>query len=392
MLAPMTFAASQNAVAAALVDARRRLLSVAAISGAINLLMLSGSIYMLQVYDRVLPSRSLSTLFGLSVIVLAAYLLQGYLDAVRTRMLARIAGLFDAALQAPIYGALVDLPLKGVAPAAVQQPLRDLDLVRAFLSGMGPTAFLDMPWLPIFVIALFLFHPLIGLAAVFGAVLIVSTTLLAEHQSKSLAKAAADRGARRAALADAIRRNAEAIHALGMRRRFMSAWCRLNESHIAETTRMRDIEADIGAIAKVLRYVLQSAILGIGAALVVGRPGERWHHDCVFNHDGPGAGTHRNCPRHLEAARLRSRSRQETKGHILHDSFAIRSCCYPAFSGQASVGAETHSRSAGIQSFDRSQCVLWPDRGRGPGASRRKRFGQVFAGQGHRRNLAAHPG
>ena len=269
MLAPMTFAASQNAVAAALVDARRRLLSVAAISGAINLLMLSGSIYMLQVYDRVLPSRSLSTLFGLSVIVLAAYLLQGYLDAVRTRMLARIAGLFDAALQAPIYGALVDLPLKGVAPVAVQQPLRDLELVRAFLSGMGPTAFLDMPWLPIFVIALFLFHPLIGLAAVFGAVLIVSTTLLAERQSKSLAKAAADRGARRAALADAIRRNAEAIHALGMRRRFMSAWCRLNESHIAETTRMRDIDADIGAIAKVLRYVLQSAILGIGAALVV---------------------------------------------------------------------------------------------------------------------------
>ena len=135
---------------------------------------------------------------------------------------------------------------------------------------MGPTAFLDMPWLPIFVIALFLFHPLIGLAAVFGAVLIVSTTLLAERQSKALAKAAADRGARRAALADAIRRNAEAIHALGMRGRFMSAWCRLNEAHIAETTRMRDIDADIGAIAKVLRYVLQSAILGIGAALVVG--------------------------------------------------------------------------------------------------------------------------
>ena len=266
----MTFAASQNVVVDALADARRRLVSVAAISGAINLLMLTGSIYMLQVYDRVLPSRNLSTLFGLSVIVLAAYLLQGYLDAVRTRMLARIAGLFDATLQAPIYGSLVDLPLKGVAPAAVQQPLRDLELVRAFLSGMGPTAFLDMPWLPIFVIALFLFHPLIGLAAVFGAALIVCTTLLAEHQSKTLAKAAADRGARRAALADAIRRNAEAIHALGMRRRFLSAWCRLNELHIAESTRMRDIDADIGALAKVLRYVLQSAILGIGAALVVG--------------------------------------------------------------------------------------------------------------------------
>jgi ATP-binding cassette subfamily C protein PrsD len=265
----MTLAVSQNAVAVALADARRRLVSVAAISGAINLLMLSGSIYMLQVYDRVLPSRSLSTLFGLSAIVLAAYLLQGYLDAVRTRMLARIAGLFDAALQEPIYRSLVDLPLKGVPAAAVQQPLRDLEVVRTFLSGMGPTAFLDMPWLPIFVVALFLFHPLIGLAAILGAAVIISTTLLAEQQSKTLAKAAADRGARRAALAEAVRRNAETIHALGMRGRFMSAWCRLNESHIAETTRMRDIDADIGAVAKVLRYGLQSAILGIGAALVV---------------------------------------------------------------------------------------------------------------------------
>ena len=270
MVACMSLAATHNVVPVALAEARRRLVSVAAISGAINLLMLSGSIYMLQVYDRVIPSRNLSTLFGLSIIVLAAYLLQGYLDAVRTRMLARIAGLFDAALQEPIYGTLVDLPLRGAPLAAAHQPMRDLDLVRAFLSGMGPTAFLDMPWLPIFVIVLFLFHPVIGFAAMLGAALIVSTTLLAEHRSRVPAKAAIDRASRRAALADAVRRNAEAIHALGMRGRFMNAWCRLNESHIAETTRMRDVEADIGAAAKMLRYVLQSAVLGIGAALVVG--------------------------------------------------------------------------------------------------------------------------
>jgi ATP-binding cassette, subfamily C, bacterial PrsD len=258
-----------NSVAAALADARRRLVSVAAISFAINLLMLTGSIYMLQVYDRVLPSRNLATLAGLSILVLAAYLLQGYLDSVRTRMLGRIAGLFDATLQESIYRALVDLPLRGVASAAVQQPLRDLELIRAFLSGLGPTAFLDMPWLPMFVVALFLFHPVIGVAAVFGAALIVSTTLLAEHRTKVLARATVVRSARRAELADTIRRNAEIIHALGMRGRFMKAWCRLNECHISEATRLRDIDADIGAYAKVLRYALQSAILGIAAALVV---------------------------------------------------------------------------------------------------------------------------
>ena len=258
-----------NSVAAALADARRRLVSVAAISGAINLLMLSGSIYMLQVYDRVLPSRNLATLFGLSILVIAAYLLQGYLDAVRTRMLARIAGLFDAAMQEFIYRALVQLPLRGMACAVVQQPLRDLELIRTFLSGLGPTAFLDMPWLPLFVVALFLFHPVIGVTAVFGAILIVSTTLLAEHRTKVLARGAVIRSARRTELADTIRLNAEIIHALGMRGRFMKAWCRLNEYHIGEATRLRDIDADIGACAKVLRYALQSAMLGIAAALVV---------------------------------------------------------------------------------------------------------------------------
>ena len=264
------YGSREDAVTAALADARRRVLSVAAISGAINILTLSGSIYMLQVYDRVLPSRNLATLFGLSAIVLGAYLLQGYLDAVRARMLARIGALFDADLQEPIYGALVSLPLKGANAAAVQQPLRDLELVRAFLSGMGPTAFLDMPWIPIFVLALFIFHPVIGLVATAGAALLVSTTLITERQTKKFAKRAIEHGAQRAALAEAIRRNAEAIHALGMRGRFMSQWRRLNESCIAETTSMRDVEADIGALARVLRYILQSAILGIGAALVIG--------------------------------------------------------------------------------------------------------------------------
>lgn len=259
----------QDVVTAALASARQRIVSVAAFSGAINILTLSGSIYMLQVYDRVIPSRNFATLIGLSVILVAAYLLQGYLDAARSRMLARIGALFDAELQKPIYAALAIMPLKGAPSAAVMQPLRDLEMVRGFLSSMGPTAFLDMPWIPIFMLALFIFHPLIGLAATLGAGLIVATTLMAERQSKKYARAATERGSQRAALAEATVRNAEAIHALGMRGRFMAEWRRLNEAYIAETMRMRDVEAGIGAFAKVLRYILQSAILGIGAALVI---------------------------------------------------------------------------------------------------------------------------
>ncbi len=266
---PFWHAEASGAVAAALADARRRIVSVAAFSGAINVLTLSGSIYMLQVYDRVLPSRSFATLAGLSVILLAAYLLQGYLDAARSRMLARIGALFDASLQKPIYSAVQSLRLKGGNSASVMQPVRDIEHVRAFLSGMGPTAFLDMPWIPIFVLALFVFHPLIGLAATLGACLIVGSTLLAERQSKRFVQRSVELATQRAALAESTIRNAEVIHSLGMRGRFTQEWGRINQAYIAETLRMRDVEASIGTFAKVLRYILQSSILGIGAALVI---------------------------------------------------------------------------------------------------------------------------
>ena len=266
---PFWRAEASDAVAVALGDARRRVVSVAAFSGAINVLTLSGSLYMLQVYDRVLPSRSFATLAGLSMILLAAYLLQGYLDAARSRMLARIGALFDAALQRPIYGSIASLRLKGGNSANVMQPVRDIEHVRTFLSGMGPTAFLDMPWIPIFILALFVFHPLIGLAATAGAVLIVGSTLLAERQSKRFVQRAVEIGTRRAALAESTIRNAEVIHSLGMRNRLTEEWSRLNQAYIAETLRMRDVEASIGTFAKVLRYILQSSILGIGAALVI---------------------------------------------------------------------------------------------------------------------------
>jgi len=156
---------SDDPVALALRGSARRMAGIAVFSRVINVLMLSGSLYMLQVYDRVIPSRNVATLLGLSLMVLFAYLVQGYFDALRARMLCRVATLFDAGLQDSIHTALATLPLRGVKPMLMQQPLRDLDQIRAFMSGMGPTAFLDMPWIPVFLIALFLFHPLIGLVA-----------------------------------------------------------------------------------------------------------------------------------------------------------------------------------------------------------------------------------
>lgn len=261
--------AANDPVTAGLRAAARQLLGVAAFSGVVNLLMLAGSLYMLQVYDRVIPSRSIPTLLGLSAIVLGAYLLQGYFDSLRTRMLARIGTMFDAGLQSAIYNALVTLPLRGAKPAIAQQPLRDLDQVRTFLSGTGPTAFLDMPWTPIFLLGLYVFHPLIGLVATIGAGAIIAVTLATERHSRGPALRAAETSAHRQVLADATRLNADVIRALGMTERFTERWLRGNDRFLEINLRAMDTHAVLGSGAKVLRYVLQSAMLGIGALLVV---------------------------------------------------------------------------------------------------------------------------
>ena len=265
----LTTLGADDPVAQALRESARRMIGVAVFSGVINILMLSGSLYMLQVYDRVIPSRNIATLFGLSLMVLFAYLVQGYFDAMRARMLCRIATLFDGALQGSIHIALATLPLRGVKPVLMQQPLRDLDQVRGFMSGMGPTAFLDMPWIPVFLIALFLFHPAIGVTALLGSAAIIAMTLLTERISRGAAKAAMDMSAQRQVLADATQRNAEIIRALGMTDRLTERWSQANERYLQENIRATDVYANLGSAAKVLRYILQSGMLGLGAYLVV---------------------------------------------------------------------------------------------------------------------------
>ena len=269
LLNPFSAEAADDPVTYGLRASARRMVGIAAFSGVINILMLSGSLYMLQVYDRVIPSRNVATLIGLSLMVLLAYLVQGYFDALRTRMLSRVATLFDVSMQEPIHIALATLPLRGVSPVLLQQPLRDLDQIRAFMSGMGPTAFLDMPWIPIFLAALFVFHPAIGLTALLGMIAITAMTLLTERLSRGAAKAAMDLSARRQVLADATQRNAEVIRALGMMDRFTARWSTANESYLRENMRATDLHANLGSGAKLLRYVLQSGMLGLGAYLVV---------------------------------------------------------------------------------------------------------------------------
>ena len=151
----------------------------------------------------------------------------------------------------------------------MQQPLRDLDQIRSFLSSMGPTAFLDMPWIPIFIIGLFMFHPAIGVAAICGMLGIVGMTMLTDRLSRGASKIAMESSANRQVLADTTRQNAEVIRALGMTDRLTARWSQANERYLAQNIRATDVYANLGAGAKVMRYVLQSGMLGLGAYLVV---------------------------------------------------------------------------------------------------------------------------
>jgi PrtD family type I secretion system ABC transporter len=149
------------------------------------------------------------------------------------------------------------------------QPLRDLDNVRAFLGGMGPSAFFDLPWLPLYLAICFAFHVMIGITALVGAVVLVTLTLITEFMSRAPAREAMGLAARRNDLASSSRRNAEVLVAMGMAGRLTRRWGEANEKYLLGNQRASDVAGGLGAIAKVMRMMLQSAVLAVGAYLVI---------------------------------------------------------------------------------------------------------------------------
>ena len=248
---------------------RQAFIGVGAMSCMINLLYLTGSLFMLEVYDRVLPSRSVPTLVGLALLASGLSLAQGVLDLIRSRILGRIGTSIDEALNARVFDTIVRLPLMVGGRNEGLQPLRDLDNVRSFLSSMGPGALFDLPWLPFYLAICFAFHVMIGLTALVGAVILVSLTVLTEYLSRRPAREAMGLAARRNDLAAVSRRNAEVLVAMGMSGRLTKRWSEANQNYLAGNQRAADVSGGLGAIAKVLRMTLQSAVLAVGAYLVI---------------------------------------------------------------------------------------------------------------------------
>jgi ATP-binding cassette subfamily C protein len=253
----------------ALRGCRSAIYAIAFASALVNILYLTGAIYMMEVYDRVLASRSIPTLIGLSLLALILFAFQGTLDLLRTRLLVRIARWMGDVLDLRVYECIGRAALATRAGDDALQPLRDTDQIRNFLSGSGPLAILDLPWLPLYVGACFVLHFWIGITALAGATILVFLTLLTEGLSRNLSREATVLTARRSVLAEASRRNAGVLKAMGIGPRFGSLWSEVSRQALDSTQRASDITGGLGAMSKVTRLALQSAVLGVGAYLVI---------------------------------------------------------------------------------------------------------------------------
>jgi PrtD family type I secretion system ABC transporter len=268
-IAPSRSSVARDELSAARAACRGAFVGIGLFSGVINLLMLTGSFYMLEVYDRVLPSRSLPTLVGLTILAAGLFAFLGLLDLIRGRVLARIGAFIDHALTGRVYDSLIRVPLKLGSRDDGIQPLRDLDRIREFLSSQGPVALFDLPWIPIYLLICFAFHFWIGVAALAGAIVLIGLTLLTEQLTRRPSLAATRLAAARNGFAETSRRNAEVIAAMGMATCLRDQWGEANGEYIGRNRQASDVAGGLAAFAKVFRMMLQSGVLGIGGYLVI---------------------------------------------------------------------------------------------------------------------------
>lgn len=244
-------------------------LTVAIASGFINLLHLTGSLFMLEVYDRILPSKSIPSLIALCVLVLLLYGFQMGFDVVRGQMLTRVADILDQQLEGRMYKALLKMPFSGEVRGDGLQALSDLDQIRGFLSSSGPNALFDFPWLPFYLLICFMLHPWIGVSVLIGAVILVILAVLTNWSTATLNESAASARGQRNMFAGGSVRNAEAIQAMGMSGTMMAVWRELHGQYKRQSRRGADIVGVYGAASRVARMIIQSGVMAVGAVLVV---------------------------------------------------------------------------------------------------------------------------
>jgi PrtD family type I secretion system ABC transporter len=259
---------AQGEIAAVIKASRGAFLSTGIFSCIVNVLMLTGPLFMLQVYDRVLGSGSVPTLVALIGIVLALYAYYGFLEFLRARILVRIGRRVEETLRSRTFDAMAEHALRKT-PGVGGQPVSDLATIRQFLSGQGPFAFLDMPWVPIYILVIFLMHWMLGVAAVCAAIVIFTLALWSERATRGPMAEANAAMVKSNVMTEESRRNTEALHSLGMRGAIRQKWADMQQQALDHQTVANDVGGSLSALSRVLRLMVQSGMLALGAYLVI---------------------------------------------------------------------------------------------------------------------------
>ncbi len=235
----------------------------------VNLLMLTGPLYMLQVYDRVLGSRSEATLIALTLLMGFLFAIMGVLDFARGRILARIGARFQARLDRRVFSAMMRKAAVAPEDDGGQNYLRDLESVQRLLSSPVLTAFFDAPWTPIFLFIIFVFHSLLGWLAVAGGGTLIAIAVVNQITTRNPQSRANKALVRSERMSEQIRHEAEMVRSLGMQHATFTRWQVLRDASLKETIQSSDYTGGFSTLTKTLRQFLQSAMLGLGAYLVL---------------------------------------------------------------------------------------------------------------------------
>lgn len=233
-----------------------------------NLLMLTGPLYMLQVYDRVLGSRSVETLIALTLLVAFLYGTMGVLDYARGRIMGRAGARFQSTLDQRVFDAVIRRSAVGQDPKA-QTGLADLESVQRLIGAPVLMAVFDIPWTPIFLAGIALFHPWLGLLALVGGCILVLVTILNQAFSRRPSRQANASAHKASLMAEEIRNEAEMVQSMGMRGAAFQRWLAARRVSLGEAVAAGDVSGSFLTLSKTLRLFLQSAMLGLGAYLVL---------------------------------------------------------------------------------------------------------------------------
>ena len=253
----------------ALAESRRLLVACGLFSMAVNVLMLTGPLFMLQIYDRVLGSRSEATLVTLAVLVAFLFLLMGALDHARGRVLARVGARLQERLDPRVLRAIM---VRSVAPAERSRPatgLSDLEAIQRFASSPGAFTFFDAPWTPVFLFVLFVFHWMLGVLAVFSGFLLLAVALINQARTGTLQREAGEATAHATHFIEQVRAGGETVQGLGMLDAVLVRTRALRNRLLDKTLAVSDRNGLYGVLTKTLRLFLQSMMLGLGAWLAL---------------------------------------------------------------------------------------------------------------------------